>query len=104
MDKFEKNPPTQGETSAQYARRLDSQGGEEMQSRKALREHFDMPIADMAEFFETYETARLRHLDLLWKIGPNRTRYSMIKKVAKNLGISENAAKAWVTKHEKKND
>ena len=72
--------------------------------RKALADHYDMPISEMAEFFEGYEDARLRHLDLLWKIHPNRTRNSMVKKVAKNLGIPEQAAEAWVTKHEKKND
>ena len=104
MDKFGKNLPSQGETSSQYARRLESEGGEEMEIRKALREHFDTPTADMAGFFETFEDARLRHLDLLWKIRPNRTRYSMVKKVAKNLGISDEAAEIWVTKHEKKND
>ena len=71
MKTYRNHPPNQEETSDQYARRLELQGAEEMLIRKALADHYDMPISEMAEFFEGYEDARLRHLDLLWKMHPS---------------------------------
>ena len=100
MNTWKNHPPHQGETVTAYAHRLEGLGAEEMLVRKALADHFDMPFAEMGAFFEAFETARLRHLTLLKRIHPNRTRYSLVKKVSKNLGISEERAEYWVKKYE----
>lgn len=36
---------------------------------------------------------------MLVQLEPNRTHYSMVKKVAKNLGISEELAERWIARH-----
>ena len=91
MDTWKDHPPRQSETLTVYARRLEALGAEEMLIRKALAHHFDMPLTEMSSFFEAFEMARLRHLELLC---------SVVKKVSKNLGVSEQRAVYWVKKYE----
>ena len=88
--------PKTGETRETYCRRLNDQGLEEMLIRKGLRLHFSMKIEEFGEFFDDYKDARLRHLTLLLQRQPNRTDYSLARKVSKNLGISQERAEYWV--------
>ena len=90
--------PQDGESEVDYCRRLEMEGHEEMLMRKAMAHHFEMPIETMGEFFQKFETSRLRHLALLKKIHPKRTRYSFIKKVAKNLDVSDDEAERLVNR------
>ena len=41
---------------------------------------------------------------MLKQLAPTRTHYSMVKKVAKNLGISEELAERWVARHQEVGD
>lgn len=90
--------PGSNEDAVEYCRRLEKNGHDEVAIRKALREHFDFGIDELGQFFEDFPQARLRHLALLMHIHPNRNTYSLEKKVAKNLGISEEKAKYWVAR------
>lgn len=67
-----------------------------MAIRKGLSIHFNMPVHEMSAWFNDFPEARLRHLELISEIHPNRTEYSLIVKVAKNLGLSRDAAALWV--------
>jgi hypothetical protein len=89
-------PPKAGETTSAYAARLEEAGYDESFIRKGLAEHFGMDIDEMGAFFESFPAARLRHIALLLEIAPNRTDYSLIVKVSRNLGISREAAERWV--------
>lgn len=95
-ERYDILPPDVGESKRDYCFRLQEIGHEEMFIRKALAYHFHVPIHDLGAFFNEFELARLRHLTLLRLIAPGRTEYSMVKKVSKNLGISEELAKRWV--------
>ncbi len=93
--------PNKDEDAIAFSRRLEIDGHDEMFIRIALRTHFNFEIGELGQFFEQFGQARLRHIALLTKIHPNRTTYSLEKKVAKNLGISEKQAKYWVAQFQK---
>ncbi|SEB67870.1 hypothetical protein [Rhodobacter sp. 24-YEA-8] len=88
--------PNSDEDRMSYALRLQKDGFEEMFIRKALRCHFQMKIEDFPVFFEGFEEARLGHVALLLQIGPNRSDYSLARKISKNLGIAPAHAEALV--------
>jgi hypothetical protein len=88
--------PRESETARGYCARLEAAGYEEMIIRKGLAQHFEMPIDEMSVFLADFPAARLRHIGLLLEIAPNRSEYSLIVKVAKNLGLSRETAKRWV--------
>ena len=68
--------------------------------RKAARYHLGIAISEMGSIFNSRETARLKHITMLQILAPGRTPYSLTKKVAKNLGISEELAALWIKKFE----
>lgn len=84
--------PKAGETKETYSQRLQDQGYEEMFIRKGLRLHFSMQLDEFVDFFDDFKEARLRHLELLMELEPDRTDYSLSRKVSKNLGISKEQA------------
>ncbi len=100
MENYRDIPPNVGETTHEYCARLEAMGHEEMFIRKAVRCHLGAPIDSMAALFNSFEAARLRHITMLKHLSPNRTGYSLIKKAAKNLGISEELAALWVARFE----
>jgi hypothetical protein len=83
-------------TSAAYCARLEAEGHEEIFIRKRLAQHFNMSVDEMGDFFEGFATARLRHIALLSEMHPNRTEYSLVVKVSRNLGISREVAERWI--------
>ena len=83
-------------TSAAYCARLEAEGHEEMFIRKGVAQHFNMSVDEMGDFFEKFAAARLRHIALLSEMYPNRTEYSLVVKVSRNLGISREAAERWI--------
>lgn len=97
-------PPEVGESARDFCARLQDLGHEEMFIRKALAHHFHLGISEMASLLNEFEPARLRHLTMLRRLAPNRSHYSMVKKVAKNLGISEELAARWVARHSEVGD
>ena len=99
LERFDTLPPEVGESKRDYCLRLQDIGHEEMFIRKALAYHFHVEVAEFSAFFNEFEVARLRHLTMLRQLEPNRSDYSMVKKVAKNLGISEELAERWVARH-----
>ncbi|SFI47201.1 hypothetical protein [Jannaschia pohangensis] len=65
--------------------------------RKALCHHFGRAdMQGLGAFFDSFEQARQRHISMLDEMQPNRTRYSLTRKVAKNLGLSDEEAGVWV--------
>lgn len=90
--------PASGETADAYCVRLVEDGHEEMWIRAALRTHFDMELSEFPAFFEKHPEARFRHLELLLEIRPDTSEYSFTRKVAKNLGISDEDALIWINR------
>ena len=93
---YSEKDPLPEETALAYSERLEAEGHEEYFIRKGLAYHFNMSVAEMGEFFEQFPEARLRHIQLLSGLHPNRTEYSLIVKVSRNLGVSRDAAERWV--------
>lgn len=91
-------PPCAGESAFDYCKRLEDLGHEEMFIRKAMRHHFGLAIEDMGALFNSFEDARLRYLTMVNRMTPNRSDYSLAKKVSKSLGISEELASKWVSR------
>jgi hypothetical protein len=88
--------PEAGDDAVSYCRRLEANGHEEMAIRSALRQHFGMAITELGSFFEQFPSARLRHVVLLKAMQPGRSRYFLTRKLAKNLGISDERAEYWI--------
>ena len=88
--------PDPSETKEEYCQRLEDDGHEEMLIRKALACHYKMKVSEMGAFFKHYELARLRHIQMLTEIAPNRTDYSLMKKVGKNLGLTDKEASCLI--------
>ncbi|WP_170791404.1 hypothetical protein [Ruegeria lacuscaerulensis] len=97
-------PAQTNETSKEYAGRLQDMGFEEMFIRKALRYHFDIDTEQLPSFFEDFETARLRHISLIQRLKPQRTKRSMIMKIAKNLGCSDESAELWFERFQEQSE
>lgn len=93
-------PPVGDETAVGYASRLERMACDEMFIRKGLRYHFAIEMAAFGDFFENFPAARLRHVRLLEILEPNRTRYSLVLKLSKNLGISRERAEHWIDLYE----
>lgn len=104
VQRYDVLPPEVGESKRNYCLRLQELGSEEMFIRKALAYHFHVDVSEFSGFFNEFVEARLRHLTLLRQLAPQRTHFSMVKKVAKNLGISEELAERWVARHEEVGD
>ena len=104
IERYDILPPEVGESKPNYCLRLQEFGYEAMFIRKALAYHFHVEISEFSAFFNEFEEARLRYLTMLRLLTPQRNHYSMVKKVAKNLGISEELAERWVTRHEEIGD
>ncbi|MEL6377575.1 MAG: hypothetical protein AAFQ04_10330 [Pseudomonadota bacterium] len=104
IERYDTLPPDVGESKRDYCFRLQELGHEEVFIRKALAYHFHVETSEFSSFFNEFKEARLRHLTMLRLLAPQRNHYSMVKKVAKNLGISEELAERWVTRHEEIGD
>lgn len=89
---YTKLTPYPSETREAYCQRLEDEGHEEMLIRKALAAHYKMQVAEMSVFCARFELARLRHIQMLTEIHPNRTDYSLMKKIGKNLGVTDDQA------------
>ena len=89
--------PLNGETLHSYCQRLQDLGQEEMSIRKGASKHFGLSINEMGEFFTEFREARLRHIRMLIEMEPNRTEYSLMKKVSKNLGIADQEAASLIS-------
>ncbi len=69
-----------------------------------MRFHFGMETFEFPSFFDDFELARFRHIALIRQLSPNRTDYSMIKKISGNLGVSQEHAKLWFEKFREKEE
>jgi hypothetical protein len=98
---FRARRPRPDETASAYSARLEAEGHEEIFIRKGVAHHFNMGVDEMGDFFEKFAKARVRHIALLSEMHPNRTEYSLIVKVSRNLGISREAAERWVRAFER---
>lgn len=81
-----------GEDSVTYAVRLEGEGYGEMFIRKSLRTRFGLSLKDFSNFFQDNGLARMRHVKLIICMSRRRTEYSLMRKVAKDLGISDQRA------------
>ena len=93
-------PPDADEAASDYALRLAGLGREEMEVRKALADHFGLGHRDIPELLGGLPEARLRHIALLRRMAPGRTRSAMIRKIALNLGLTREDAARWVDRYE----
>jgi hypothetical protein len=85
-------PPAPKEDEHQYALRLQNAGFDEMFIRKALRFHFQMKIEEFPTFFEPFLQARLKYVRLLAALRPDQADSQLVRRVARNLGISAEGA------------
>ncbi len=104
LERYDTLPPEVGESKRDYCLRLQEIGHEEMFIRKALAFHFHVQFSEFSAFFNEFELARLRHLTMLRHLASSRNEFSMMKKVSKNLGISEELAERWVIRHQEVGD
>lgn len=91
--------PSDGESKFDYARRLETDGHDEMFIRAALRFHFSMQLTEFSDFFEDFEIARLRHVEAVSKLRKYPNEGAFARKVGANLGISTERAKTWVRRY-----
>ena len=93
-------PARDGETPVAYAQRLERAGMEEMEIRKALRGTFHLKLDDTVRVSSKLDVARLRHVALLKEIAPDRTRFSLVRKIARNLNVTDEAAAQLLARYE----
>ncbi len=96
MREYREEHPLAAESKQDYARRLESEGHDEMFIRKGLRQHFSMELKELGDFCEEFEIARLRHLAEVAKLHAYPDEKAFVLKVSKNLGISVDRAEQWV--------
>jgi len=104
IESFDDYPPEADEEQMVYCQRLEKIGHEEMFIKKALAHHFELGNAVFAISFDEFETARLRHITMLRLLQPNRTDYSMTKKIGKNLGLDDHQAQYWLDRFKQSGD
>ncbi len=104
VESFDDYPPGNEEDQIEYCRRLEEIGHEEMFIKKALAHHYKLGNAVFSVPFDEFEIARLRHITMLRLLQPNRSDYSMTRKIRKNLGLDDDQAKAWLDRFKKSGD
>lgn len=104
VESFDDYPPEVDEDQMEYCHRLEEIGHEEMFIKKALAHHYKLGNAVFSIPFEDFAIARLRHITMIRLLQPNRSDYSMTKKIGKNLGLNDDQAKAWLNRFKKSGD
>lgn len=89
------NLPNPTENQEVYARRLEKDGEREYTIRKALRDHFDLPIADVIAICSDLPTARNREIHDLRKRFPDLNENRFAWKISKTLTIPKEDALTW---------
>ena len=87
--------PRDGEAPSTYVRRYTELGYEESLLRKMLVHFYGNSIEAWDALFEEAPEARLRFIELLHGLAPNRTDHSFILKIAKSCGIDRERAAHW---------
>ncbi len=93
---YRKERPRVEESERDYARRLEGEGHDEMFIRKALRAHFLIELRELADFFEDFQIARMRHVAMVAKLRRYPNDDAFADKVSKNLGIELSRAEELV--------
>ncbi len=96
MPDYRKERPRVEESERDYAQRLEGAGHDEMFIRKALRAHFSVGLRELADFFEDFPIARMRHVAMVAKLRSYPNDDAFADKVSKNLGIELSRAKELV--------
>jgi hypothetical protein len=89
------NVPSPTETQEIYAQRLERDGEREYTIRKALGEHYNLPIAEVIAICAELPTAREREITDLRRRFPNLNINRFAWKISKTLTISKEAALMW---------
>ncbi len=89
------NLPNPSETQEVYARRLEKDGEREYTIRKALREHYELPIEDVIAICADLPTARQREITDLRKRFPDLNENRFAWKISKTLTIPKEDALTW---------
>jgi hypothetical protein len=89
------NLPNPTETQETYARRLEKDGEREYTIRKALREHFELPIEDIIAICGDLPTARQREIADLRTRFPDLNQNRFAWKISKTLTIPKEDALTW---------
>ena len=91
--------PAADEGPESYCHRLEALGLDDVFIRKVLGNVFGIPLDDSSRLFSDFETARLRYVAMIGA-HPARTGRVLVKKLSRNLGITEEDAAQWVAKFE----
>ncbi len=89
------NLPNPSEPQETYAKRLEKDGEREYAIRKALREHFETPIADIIAICNELPVAREREIADLRTRFPDLNQNRFAWKISKTLTISKEDALTW---------
>lgn len=89
------NLPNPSEGQEVYARRLEKDGEREYTIRKALRDHFDLPIDDVIAICGDLPTARQREVADLRARFPDLNENRFAWKISKTLTIPKDDALTW---------
>ena len=94
---YPEDPPFADECPKQYAIRMDYIGHELSWIWNAIAFHFDdFPEKEIFEITSDLDLAKLRYVEMLIAIHPNRTEYSRIKQISRKLGVTEDEAVKWI--------
>ena len=89
------NTPNPTETQAIYARRLEKDGEREYAIRKALKEHYELPIMEIIAICAELPAAREREITELRKRFPDFNENRFAWKISKTLTITKENALKW---------
>ncbi len=89
------NLPNPSESQEAYACRLESDGEREYTIRKALRDHYNLPIEDVIAICADLPTARQREIADLRTRFPDLNENRFAWKISKTLTIPKEDALTW---------
>ncbi len=95
MINYSENAPASGEDQTAYVKRLEAEGYREIYIRKALREHFDLPVQEVIQACAGLSVARELELKDLRARFPTLNENRLTWKISESLTISKDDARIW---------
>ncbi len=95
MMDYQSDTPKQDETQQAYAKRLEAEGQREIYIRKALREHWDLTVAETILVCAELPQARHRELQELRSRFPILSENRFAWRISRSLTLSKEDALVW---------
>ena len=95
MMDYQSDTPKQDETQQAYAKRLEAEGQREIYIRKALREHWDLTVAETILVCAELPQARHRELQELRSRFPTLSENRFAWRISRSLTLSKEEALVW---------